>query len=134
METLFEFLTDHKLINRLQGPNRSQRVISGIQDPKFLDFLGCLLNKDCSLVNKTEFFINILVKKTIQVFRYPLILLQTQRHKRSSLLQVELHILLVSECTFSSLRFPLRPLTKHNVNKSKLKKNARGGKGHQPPR
>ena len=103
-------------------------MISGIQDPKFFGFSRVLFEQRLFIGEQDRIFYNILVKKTIQVFRYPLVLLQTQRQERSSLLQVELHILLVSECTFSSLKFPLGPLIKHNGDKSKFKENARGAK------
>ena len=106
------FLTDHKLINRYKTLSFwisrvlfEQRLFTGKQDRNFD---------------------NILVVKTIQVFRYPLNLFQTQRHKKASLLQVELHILSVSECTFSSPRFTLRAPAKHNGDKPRLKKNERG--------
>ena len=70
---------------------------------------------------------NILVKKTNKVYRSPLFLILSQilRHRRSSLLQAVLHLLVVSECTFSSPRFPLGS-PKHNDGKSKFKSDSRG--------
>ena len=70
---------------------------------------------------------NILVKKTNQVYRSPLFLILSQIlcHRRSSMLQVVLHLLVVSECTFSSPRFPLWS-PKHNDDKPNLKA-IRGG-------
>ena len=103
-----------------------QQIDQQVPNPKYFGFSRVFLNKDCSLVNKTEIFENYFGRKDYSSLQVSPKFVQTQRHKKASLLQVELHILSIEECTFCSPRFTLRALAKHNGDKPRFKKNARG--------